>query len=792
MLRHRLLALLLSAIVRLPPTHAALLASSRLEQCFNNGVDPLDCAHRMVVSLAIASGQRGTEEIQAVVDRSGSSSATSTAAPERTLEAPLRISLTKTETIVRYPVTYLQTLNAAPREQIIPNLGLGGCEDGDLASNPTCGWVLSSVDGSRIPNSQGFCCNCGFDQMLGFTGSTSTRAAELQCGLFGDAQSAHCLRMNDLWYATYSLGPPQLHFTIIVAVTQANGTLADYTLELGPHAPGATSPDGKVTARLLGDLSAYTGDMRPLGETKYLMVPSAPATHARVLAGAGAWLLVDKTAVTLDGTVCNKIGVSYTAFRQQPSACTSLAGSCLHNQPEDMQLADEQRIARGETPLYRATAIGAWSSYADSRSGAQYVAYRSTTNRNSLVTLTLNADAIRFVIAESDGRIDSVVVADFEAQSSMGRLLCAVTNIGAITADYSLRLSCTAAILGGIEARALSLTPSEQRLVTFVLHAEREEALEHTCTAELFGSRQTLLSSRNVTFRTTDRVDDRGAQDGRLVAGGRADEAAGPELNGCALFCKAIYDLPCLLTFGCWGQLAVWLAVLGGVLLCCACACCFCCCRPLRRCVYRLICSSKSDRDRYSDPPPRSRKVSWASSASDGGRDRRKVANRDSRGTHESQQQQQTRRFSFLPEPPPGTRRRRAYLNVSGDHALAAEEAATDSWLRPAGPEFSLRGEMITFKDEEGRNGGFFRLGAVDSFQHWRWDESRGTHVVKSHPTRLNRAFFRMPLANREGVTLEELGIVTTSPAFVCINSHAPAAEGGVNAERGGRLSVSA
>ena len=457
MLRHRLLTLLLSAIARLPPTHAALLASSRLEQCFNNGVDPLDCAHRMVVSLAIASGQRGTEEIQAVVDRSGSSSATSTTAPERTLEAPLRISLTKTETIVRYPVTYLQTLNAAPREQIIPNLGLGGCEDGDLASNPTCGWVLSSVDGSRIPNSQGFCCNCGFDQMLGFTGSTSTRAAELQCGLFGDAQSAHCLRMNDLWYSTYSLGPPQLHFTIIVAVTQANGTLADYTLELGPHAPGATSPDGKVTARLLGDLSAYTGDMRPLGETKYLMVPSAPATHARVLAGAGAWLLVDKTAVTLDGTVCNKIGVSYTAFRQQPSACTSLAGSCLHNQPEDMQLADEQRIARGETPLYRATAIGAWSSYADSRSGAQYVAYRSTTNRNSLVTLTLNADAIRFVIAESDGRIDSVVVANFEAQSSMGRLLCAVTNIGAITADYSLRLSCTAAILGGNAAALYGL-----------------------------------------------------------------------------------------------------------------------------------------------------------------------------------------------------------------------------------------------------------------------------------------------------------------------------------------------
>ena len=43
----------------------------------------------------------------------------------------------------------------------------------------------------------------------------------------------------------------------------------------------------------------------------------------RVRAGVANWLLVDKQAVTMDGSVCNKIGTSYEAFRQQASACTN-------------------------------------------------------------------------------------------------------------------------------------------------------------------------------------------------------------------------------------------------------------------------------------------------------------------------------------------------------------------------------------------------------------------------------------------------------------------------------------
>lgn len=49
--------------------------------------------------------------------------------------------------------------------------GSVACIDGALASNPTCGWAYT-VSGSKVANSQGFCCQCSFSQL---TGDATTR-----------------------------------------------------------------------------------------------------------------------------------------------------------------------------------------------------------------------------------------------------------------------------------------------------------------------------------------------------------------------------------------------------------------------------------------------------------------------------------------------------------------------------------------------------------------------------------------------------------------------------------------
>lgn len=44
------------------------------------------------------------------------------------------------------------------------------------------------------------------------------------------------------------------------------------------------------------------------------------------------WMLLERVRFTLDGLECNKIGVSYEAYRGQPNFCSSPLWSCLHNQ----------------------------------------------------------------------------------------------------------------------------------------------------------------------------------------------------------------------------------------------------------------------------------------------------------------------------------------------------------------------------------------------------------------------------------------------------------------------------
>ena len=98
------------------------------------------------------------------------------------LESPFRVSVTKTPTYATFPLTYLQPFNYGVREAII-STGTGWpsltCDAGSLSSNPTCGWATTgggALVSDRIPDSQGFCCDCSLDQLgSGTLGGGSTQ-----------------------------------------------------------------------------------------------------------------------------------------------------------------------------------------------------------------------------------------------------------------------------------------------------------------------------------------------------------------------------------------------------------------------------------------------------------------------------------------------------------------------------------------------------------------------------------------------------------------------------------------
>lgn len=550
--------------------HAALIASSSLESCVDDGShQPLECEQKMVVALSVENGQDGTEAVHAtlrdVIDRTGTLGADDV---PRELEEPMAISLSKSKVVVRYPVTYVQDVNAAPREVVVHH-DLNGCVDGDLAANPSCGWVIAA-DGSQVPHSQGFCCSCSFDQTLGLS-DEATRASSLSCDLFGNMESAHCLRMDPLWYSAFEIGAAEIHFAI--TVTTNNGSVA---MQLGPHAPTALSPDGKVAARLVGDFAAYTSELELSG--KMLLVPSTPEDDPRVQAGVDAWMLLGKNELGLRGDQCNLPGVAHEAFRNQANPCKKPMGSCLSGQLEDLYQEDLSRLAQGKPARYLVTAFGDFAPYR--QAGTQYVAYTVDRMQASLVTLMLDAESIRFVTQSSTGRITTLEAPDFEAQSGGGELMVEIQNTGRIKADYTLEVACDP-FVSQQHAKTMTISPGVAEWAFFELRVERQHGGDHMCTVLLKGALFELLDNRTIAFRSTERETTRGAQGGEPQQMGRGEEQLNFEIeleipDPCDAVCTSFFDLLCFVTFGCSGKLLrVLLLVIVPFLVCCCCACAF-------------------------------------------------------------------------------------------------------------------------------------------------------------------------------------------------------------------------
>jgi len=562
-------------------TLGSLISSSRIEQCVQTGNGPseLVCERdKFVVALSVENGQNGTETVEATFSQASDDSGT------RQLQVPWRIELRKSRVSIRYPITYVRSFNAQPGEQVIvvPSLG---CVDGASSASPTCGWAVSN--GNRVQDSQGFCCTCDFLQTIGVSDSP-TRATTLSCDLFTSQQSAHCLRFGELWYSAYAVGAAETFFTLELGVTSyvegaENTEVVQHqeVLTLGPTSPGARSADGKIIARLLGDFARPAE--APALESKYFVVPSSPNTHERVRAGKAEWMLLDRSHFTMDGTQCNKIGVSYPAFRYESDRCGKRAGSCLGGQIDSYRAADQARITAGSKPHNMVSAYGDFSYVYAPTSGNHYIAYAWPGMQASVITLEMAADNVRFVTNNAPGEIDEAEVKDFEALSSDGLLVVVFTNVGTITADFTTTVDCAdgAPDIMPVAAQRRSVRPYFSERLEFALHSTSPLQSDGSCVVRLFDALNSVTDETTVGFTTTALVDDRGAQDGEVAEGGPVSEsngdAAGSGAGGSGVFgaggalcesqCPSFFDVKCFILLRCWGRIGRMVGVVASVLL---------------------------------------------------------------------------------------------------------------------------------------------------------------------------------------------------------------------------------
>ncbi|GMH43713.1 hypothetical protein BSKO_11635 [Bryopsis sp. KO-2023] len=338
-------------------------------------------------------------------------------------------------------------------------------------------------------------------------------------------------------------------------------------LILSPAEPHKLSENRTVEAELLGDLAGY--NEIPSMSNKMLMIPfhsgSDPATA--LATNQDQWMLIDKTEISLDGRECDRVGTSFTAFRYQSGACQKPVGSCLSNQLLDRYEKDLNRTRDGLTPLHllgRYTgqpAIGKAPSTAGS--GALILQFPITQIRNSIVTLSVQADSLRFVINASPGEILSaqvckfanVTCGGFEALTDVGYLTVEVKNTGYIQADYTATVSnCSVGVIDmGAQKVALQAGQSEQ-LPSFLVRMSSDAQQDDLfCWVGLRDSLGELTDTKEVNFYVNQTAYNQKTLQPDSKDGNGVGDA--PKDLDCTDYCPNILDVPCFLVKRCWSRL---------------------------------------------------------------------------------------------------------------------------------------------------------------------------------------------------------------------------------------------
>jgi hypothetical protein len=539
-----------------------IISKSDLEKCVQtNTTSSLNCTNKLVVTLSVENGKMGdTDYMEAFI-----SEATSDNNLKR-LKNPYKITVSKTPVYAEYPVTYVQDFNYRPTEQIIQS-DVFSCRDGDLSPDPTCGWVYNNS--TIVEYSQGFCCKCDFSQILGI--DTTTRSRGSSCSIFNlgsGSATAHCLRFDKLWFSAYEIKKYRINYNIDISITkkeEKNGTEEFVTRSI------SISPSNSIAK--YRDMIAYlVGDFSPPSPPEdysiyYLTIPTHPHTHPMVREGILNWMLIPKLFFCLDGREFDKIGISYYAFRSH-SGCQMRVGDCLKNQIYDFYLSDIKAILGGKR-----------SKYIISQDETKEFVYSNNTNKifsyklngmfNTLITLEIVADNIRYVTNVSVGKIDYMIISNFESISNDGLMETQITNTGDLTAKFYVSFNCTEYILP-ILSLEIFLSAYETKIIKTSIFNLNSDFRQHMCTCILKDALIEINDKFTVIFNTTktEQVNTQNPDLSNL----EPDNSNKPIVENptdsiykdlkCPEVCPEFFGFVCFVAHSCWAFMARTLGVI--------------------------------------------------------------------------------------------------------------------------------------------------------------------------------------------------------------------------------------
>lgn len=297
------------------------------------------------------------------------------------------------------------------------------------------------------------------------------------------------------------------------ATTNPQGSTME-VLSVNPSSTFILNSNRTVSVQLLGDLDSY--QQIQVLDGYWMMLPVQPGLDPNQIftSNLDMWVILPPTMVTTTGE-CDRVGVSYAAFRNQADGCGQPIGSCLNNQIYDLGEADNARIAAHLEPLYNITRYGGgWQNVrqiaADSDGGGLSLRLPLQGMRTSLVTLEVRADDVQLVTNRAPAKIissqictfDGAVCGSFQAIATKGLLRVAVNNTGLVPADFwASVLSCSAGVLPVGEEFA-TIAPGQVYTFTFDIQMETDQQGNRTCTVTVTDSAGDIADFTDVHFVT--------------------------------------------------------------------------------------------------------------------------------------------------------------------------------------------------------------------------------------------------------------------------------------------------
>ncbi|XP_050227311.1 protein HAPLESS 2 [Mercurialis annua] len=538
-----------------------ILSKSKLDKCEkNSGSDSLNCTNKIVLNMAVPSGSSGGEA--SIVAEIVEVEEENTTSIQKTLRIPPVITVNKSAAYALYELSYIRDVAYKPEEYYVKTRK---CEPDAGADVVHMCERLRDENGHIIEHTEPTCCPCG-----------PQRRVPSSCGNFfdkmmkGKANTAHCVRFPGDWFHVFGIGQRSIGFSVRVEM-KTRYKVSEVIV--GPENRTATSKDNFLRVNLIGDFVGYSS--LPSFEDFYLVIPrqGEPGQPQDLGRNYSTWMLLERVRFSLDGFECNKIGVSYEAFNEQPSFCASPFWSCLHNQLWNYRDADKNRIERKQLPLYGVE--GRFERINQHPNGGTHsfsIGITEVLNTNLMVEL--RADDIEFVYQRSPGKILNVVIPTFEALTQFGVATITTKNTGDVEASYSLTFDCSRGV-SIMEEQFFIMKPNEIATRSFKVYPTTDQAAKYVCAAILKDSNFNEVDRAECQFSTTATIINNGSQitpfeppksiNGFLESiesiwnklwKGLADFITG---RTCRRKCSSFFDFSCHIQYICMG----WMVMFG-------------------------------------------------------------------------------------------------------------------------------------------------------------------------------------------------------------------------------------